>query len=114
MDVHLANWRAAVDEKGYPSSWRDLLATDCDHIEECDRESRKPGYNLLRKFEDIMMAWGNAKEAAFGKLLKQKQLAEEIWGTTAIRCSSDGFRSWQTQCAESSFERLQASLRHHR
>ena len=114
MDVHLAEWMATVDQKGYPSSWRDLLARVCDHTEESHHKSWQGGYDLERKFEDIMKALCDAKEKAFEELRKQKQLAGEIWKTTNIGCSSDDSRSWQMGWAEGSFVKLQASLRYRR
>ena len=114
MDVHLVEWEATVDQKGYPSSWRNALPRICNNIEERDHELWEGGYSLQRKFEDTMIGLGDAKDKAFEEIREQKQLAEKLWGTTTVGHSSDDFRSWQMEWAEGSFAKLEASLRYRR
>jgi hypothetical protein len=111
LDMYLAEWRAIVDQKGYPNSWRDLLASTCDHTEKRPHESWGCGHGVQRKLGTIMTTLRDAKKKAYGELHKQKQLAGEMWNITPVGSSSDVHRSWQMEWAEISFDRLQANLR---
>lgn len=93
MNLHLAEWEATVDQKGYPSSWRNLLAKICEHTEEPDHKLWEGGYSLQQEFADTMMALGVAKDKAYEELRKQKELAERLWATATVGHSSDDIRS---------------------